>query len=57
LEVLRLLAAGFANNEIAKKLFISINTVKTHISHIFGKLDVASRTQAVAEARRLRLVD
>jgi LuxR family maltose regulon positive regulatory protein len=57
LEVLRLLAAGLSNTEIAKKLFISINTVKTHIAHIFGKLDVASRTQAVAEARRLRLVD
>lgn len=57
LEVLRLLAAGLANTEIAKKLFISINTVKTHISHIFGKLEVTSRTQAVAEARRLRLVD
>jgi len=57
LEVLRLMAAGFANADIAKKLFISINTVKTHISHIFGKLGVASRTQAVAKARRLRLVD
>jgi LuxR family maltose regulon positive regulatory protein len=57
LEVLRLLAAGAANTEIAKKLFISINTVKTHLAHIFGKLEVSSRTQAVAAARRLRLVD
>jgi LuxR family maltose regulon positive regulatory protein len=57
LEVLRLMAVGFANTEIANKLFISINTVKTHISHIFGKLEVTSRTQAVAKARRLRLVD
>lgn len=57
LEVLRLLAAGLSNTEIAKKLFISINTVKTHISHIFAKLEVASRTQAVAEARKLRLLD
>lgn len=52
LDVLRLVADGFANKEIARKLFISESTVKTHLVHAFGKLDADSRTAAVAAARR-----
>jgi ATP/maltotriose-dependent transcriptional regulator MalT len=54
-EVLGLLAAGASNKEIADTLIISAATVKTHLLHIFQKLDVRTRTQAVARARELRL--
>jgi DNA-binding NarL/FixJ family response regulator/transcriptional regulator with XRE-family HTH domain len=56
LEVLGLLAAGASNEEIARRLIVSLGTVKKHISNIFGKLDVESRTQAVARARALGLL-
>jgi LuxR family transcriptional regulator, maltose regulon positive regulatory protein len=56
LEVLALIASGASNPEIAAKLFIAINTVKKHVSTIFRKLNVTSRTQAVAQARDLNLV-
>ena len=56
LEVLALLAAGLSNAEIAERLVVSLNTVKTHTRTIYGKLHVASRTQAVARARELRLL-
>lgn len=55
LEVLRLVAAGLSNAAIAEQLVVSVGTVKTHLKHIFGKLDVESRTQAVAQARALEL--
>ncbi len=55
-EVLRLIAAGHSNAEIAKALVIAVSTVKTHTNTIFGKLGVASRTQAVARARELHLL-
>jgi non-specific serine/threonine protein kinase len=51
-EVLRLLASGRTNTEIAVALFISRRTVTTHVSHIYAKLDVASRAEAVALAHR-----
>jgi LuxR family maltose regulon positive regulatory protein len=50
LEVLRLIAAGLSNREIAAELVVAISTVKTHINNIYRKLDVSSRTQAVARA-------
>ena len=50
LDVLRLLAKGFSNRAIAEHLVISVGTVKSHLKHIFGKLAVESRTQAVAQA-------
>lgn len=54
--VLELLAAGDANKEIARKLDISPNTVKTHISSLFAKLEVQRRTQAIQKARELRIL-
>jgi ATP/maltotriose-dependent transcriptional regulator MalT len=48
---MRLVAAGLSNREIGDALFISEETVKTHLRRIFEKLDVSSRTQAVATAR------
>lgn len=57
LEVLRLIAQGYSNQEIAAKLVVGVSTVKTHINHLFQKLDVASRTQAIARARELGLLD
>jgi LuxR family maltose regulon positive regulatory protein len=53
LEVLRLVAAGLSNREIAQRLVISPGTVKVHISNIYDKLGVRKRTQAVAKARML----
>ena len=50
LEVVTLLAQGLSNREIADKLFISEHTVRNHLGHIFGKLGVSSRTQAVLKA-------
>jgi LuxR family maltose regulon positive regulatory protein len=55
LEVLGLLASGMSNQQIADELVISLDTVKKHVSHILGKLDAASRTQAVARARELAI--
>jgi LuxR family maltose regulon positive regulatory protein len=56
LEVLQLIAAGASNEEIAEQLVISIGTVKRHVSNIFGKLTVSSRTQAVARAQAIGLL-
>ncbi len=56
LEVLRLIAEGNSNRDIAERLIVSIGTVKKHLNNIFGKLNVQSRTQAVAKARSLRLL-
>jgi LuxR family maltose regulon positive regulatory protein len=56
LEVLRLLAAGAPNRTIARELVVTVDTVKRHLSHLFSKLEVANRTQAVARARELGLL-
>jgi LuxR family maltose regulon positive regulatory protein len=53
LEVLQLIAEGLTNQEVASRLFLSLNTVKAHSRNIYGKLGVRSRTQAVARARAL----
>lgn len=55
-EVLQLLAKGCNNAEIADQLFISISTVKTHVSNLFVKMDVKNRTHAVTKAQKLRIV-
>jgi LuxR family maltose regulon positive regulatory protein len=56
LEVLALIAAGESNGEIARKLFVSTSTVKTHINRLYRKLGAHSRTQAVARAREMNLL-
>ena len=55
-EVLQLLAAGHSNREIAERLHVSPNTVKTHLARLYEKLDVSRRTQAVQAARTLHLI-
>jgi ATP/maltotriose-dependent transcriptional regulator MalT len=55
-EVLELIAKGYSNQEIADKLFISLNTVKTHSSNLFLKLEVKRRTQAVQKAKEMALI-
>ena len=55
-DVLRLLADGLSNEEIGKRLFISPETVRTHIRRAMDKLDADTRTQAVAEALRQKLI-
>jgi DNA-binding NarL/FixJ family response regulator len=57
LEALRLVADGLSNKDIARTMFVSEATVKTHLNHAFGKLRVTSRTAAVAAARAAGLVD
>jgi len=56
LQVLAMLAAGTPNRAIAEQLFVTVFTVKKHISHILGKLGAANRTEAVARARELGLI-
>jgi LuxR family maltose regulon positive regulatory protein len=56
LEVLHLIDAGLSNREIANRLYISVNTVRTHTKHLYSKLDVHSRTQAITRARDLNLL-
>jgi ATP/maltotriose-dependent transcriptional regulator MalT len=56
LEILPLLADGLSNREIAQQLFLSTGTVKVHLKHIYGKLSVKNRTQAIARARELNLL-
>lgn len=56
LEVLEVMADGQSNKEIARTLDISPNTVKTHITHLFEKLQVNGRVRAIEEARSLHLI-
>lgn len=56
IEVLKLIAAGASNQEIADTLVVALNTVKRHVSNIMSKLEVANRTQAVARGRELGLL-
>jgi LuxR family maltose regulon positive regulatory protein len=56
LEVLRLIVAGLSNPEIAEELFIAISTVKSHVNHIYGKLGVSNRVEAVTRTQALDLL-
>jgi DNA-binding CsgD family transcriptional regulator len=56
LEVLELMATGLSNEEIAARLFVSLNTIKTHSARVFEKMEVKRRTQAVEKGKRLRLI-
>jgi ATP/maltotriose-dependent transcriptional regulator MalT len=55
-EVLQLIVAGKSNAQIAQALVVAVSTVKAHVNHLFGKLAVTSRTQAIARARELHLL-
>ena len=55
-EVLSLMSEGLSNQEIADRLFVSLNTIKTHSSRIFEKLDVKRRTQAIEKGKRIGLL-
>jgi LuxR family maltose regulon positive regulatory protein len=54
--VLRLLATDLSKQEIGNELYVSVNTVKTHVKHVYAKLDVRTRRQAVQRARALGLL-
>ena len=56
LEILEAIAAGFSNREIAERLFVSENTVKTHAARLFEKLSARRRTQAVQKAKEAGLI-
>ena len=56
LEVLELISRGLSNQEIADQLFVSLNTVKTHTSNLFLKLEVKRRTQAIQKAKELQFI-
>lgn len=55
-EVLELLSSGLSNQEIADKLFVSTSTVKTHVSSVLAKLDASRRTEAIANAKKMRII-
>lgn len=55
-EVLQYLAVGHSNAEIANILFLSLSTIKTHVSNLYVKMDVKSRTQAIEKAKRLKII-
>jgi len=57
LEVLQLIAEGLSRQEIAEKLIVSLNTIKTHTRNIYGKLGVNNRMQAVRKAQGLGLLE
>jgi len=56
-EVLQLLAKGQSNADIAANLFLSVSTIKTHVSNLYFKMDVKSRTQAITKAKQLKIIE
>ena len=54
-EVLQLLVKGYSNAEIGEQLYLSLSTIKTHVSNLFVKMDVKSRTQAIEKSKRLKI--
>jgi DNA-binding CsgD family transcriptional regulator len=55
-EVLQLLTKGHSNADIAQVLFLSLSTIKTHVSNLYFKMDVKSRTQAITKAKQLKII-
>jgi DNA-binding CsgD family transcriptional regulator len=56
LDVLQLMAEGLSNQEISERLFVSLNTIKTHSAKVFEKMEVKRRTQAVEMGKRLSII-
>lgn len=56
-EVLKLLAKGFSNSDIADALFLSVSTIKTHVSNLYYKMEVKSRVQAIEKAKKLKIIE
>lgn len=56
-EVLQLLAKGYSNTDIAEKLFLSVSTIKTHLSNLYFKMGIKSRTQAIGKAKELKIIE
>lgn len=56
-EVLQLMAKGHSNADIAANLFLSVSTIKTHVSNLYFKMDVKSRTQAITKAKQLKIIE
>ena len=56
LEVLRLLATGYKYKEVAERLVISMNTVRSHTKNVYSKLNVNNRTQAITRAKELNIL-
>jgi DNA-binding CsgD family transcriptional regulator len=56
-EILQLLAKGYSNADMAGNLFLSLSTIKTHVSNLYFKMDVKSRTQAIEKAKRLKIIN
>jgi ATP/maltotriose-dependent transcriptional regulator MalT len=53
---LQLLTKGHSNADIAQVLFLSLSTIKTHVSNLYFKMDVKSRTQAITKAKQLKII-
>ena len=56
-EVLQLIAKGYSNADIADQLFLSLSTIKTHVSNLYSKMGVKSRTQAIDKAKRTSIIE
>lgn len=56
-QVLQLLAKGYSNADIAANLFLSLSTIKTHVSNLYIKMEVKSRTQAITKAKQLKIIE
>lgn len=56
-QILKLLAQGYSNADIADKLFLSLSTIKTHVSNLYSKMNVKSRFQAITQARQMEIIE
>jgi len=56
-QVLKLIVKGYSNSDIAEELFLSISTIKTHVSNLYSKMNVKNRFQAMAKATRLKIAE